>query len=202
MKNITGFILLLFTVPAVQVSAQNSLFSDVKAANIGDIITIVLAENISGSSTADSRKSSNVDGSTSGTMTGNFLPFEPTFGSNVRVNYGSDSRNLATQRQLLQGYFSVEIVNITPLGNLQVQGSRRTIINGETHEMSLNAHVRSSDIDNRNRVLSYRLANAEISYQKIGGDLNQLKEGRGFLRRAIFIGVGVLLTSVVVANQF
>ncbi len=202
MKKIIGLVIFLFGLQSAELNAQNSLFRDVKAGSIGDIITIVLTENISGSSTADSRASSDMQGSTSGTMTGNFLPFEPTFGSDVRVNFGSNERNLATQRQLLQGYFSVEIVDITPLGNLQVQGTRRTVINGETHEMSLNAHVRSSDIDNRNRVLSYRLANAEISYEKIGGGVNQLTQSRGFLRRAVFIGVGVLVTSVVVANQF
>ncbi|MCH8557606.1 MAG: flagellar basal body L-ring protein FlgH [Balneolia bacterium] len=202
MKKFLGILVLLLSLQTFQVSAQHSLFRDMKAGNVGDIITIVLAENISGSSTADSRNSSNMQGGASGSMGGNFMPFEPTFGSDVRVNYGSDVRNLATQRQLLQGYFSVEIVEVTASGNLRVQGTRRTVINEETHEISLDALVRSSDIDNRNQVLSYRLANAEISYQQIGGGVRDITKRRGLLRRAVFIGVGVALTTAAVVQQF
>ena len=200
MKKIIGITMVLFIIQSVQASAQHSLYRDVKANQVGDIITIILAENISGSSTSDSRTTSNANGGTSGAMSGNFLPFEPTFGSNVQVNYGSDERNLATQRQLLQGYLSVEIVEVTPSGNLRVQGNRRTVINGEVHEMSLDGLVRSSDVDNRNRVYSYRLANAEISYQKQEG-MSQLTKRRSFFRRALFTGIGVALTSVVLVKE-
>lgn len=200
MKKIILLSCMLVAAQSLPLLAQHSLYRDVKAGKVGDIITIILAENISGSSTSDSRSASNANGSTGGGMSGNFLPFEPTFGSNVQVNYGSDERNLASQRQLLQGYMSVEIVEVTPTGNLRVQGSRRTVINGEVHEMTLDGLVRSSDVDNRNRVLSYRLANASISYEKQEG-LRQLTKKRSFFRRALFTGVAVGLTSVVVLRE-
>jgi flagellar L-ring protein precursor FlgH len=197
MKKIIGITLAMMIIQTVQVSAQHSLYRDVKANKVGDIITIILAENISGSSTSDSRTTSNSDGRVSGAMSGNFLPFEPTFGSNVQVNYGSDERNLANQRQLLQGYMSVEIVEVTPAGILRVQGSRRTVINGEVHEMSLDGFVRTSDVDNRNRVYSYRMANADISYEKQEG-LKNLTKKRGFFKRALFTTIGIAVTTVAV----
>src|SRR5690625_8005868 len=43
-------------------TAQNSLYRDVKANGVGDIITVILAENISGSSSSDARSSSNAAG--------------------------------------------------------------------------------------------------------------------------------------------
>jgi len=197
MKKIIGACLILFITQSVQVFAQHSLYRDLKANRVGDIITIILAENISGSSTSDARSASNADGNTSGSMSGNFLPFEPTFGSNVQVNYDSDERNLASQKQLLQGYLSAEIVEVTQSGNLRIQGTRRTVINGDVHEMSLNGLVRSSDVDNRNRVYSYRMANAEISYEKQEG-LKSLTKKRGFFKRALFTGIGVAVASVAV----
>jgi len=180
--------------------AQVSLFSDVKASQVGDIITIVLTENISGSSTADARKSSNANGSASGSVSGNFIPFEPSFGSGAQVNYGSDERNISNQRQLLQGYMSVRIVEVTPLGDLIVEGNRSTQINGETHEMQLTGTVRSKDVDSQNRVLSYRVANANISYQQKGG-LNEFTKRRGIIRRVVLGAVGLGLGAAILVDQ-
>lgn len=200
MKKIIGFCLIIFTLQSVDLFGQHSLYRDIKANNIGDIITIILAENISGSSTSDARTASNSDGTASGAVSGNFLPFEPTFGSNVQVNYDSDERNLASQKQLLQGYMSAEIVEVTSGGNLRVQGTRRTVINGDVHEMSLNGLVRTTDVDNRNRVYSYRMANAEISYEKQEG-LKNLTKKRGFFKRALFTGIGAALTAAILLHE-
>jgi flagellar L-ring protein FlgH len=181
-------------------TAQTSLYRDVKANQVGDIITVVLVENISGSSTSDARRSSNANGSATGSVSGNFIPFEPTFGSGVKVDYGSDSRNLASQRQLLEGFMSVQIVDVTPLGDLIVQGTRVTEINGETHEMSLKGTVRPNDVDSNNRVLSYRVANANISYQKKGGFAEATKR-RGLMRRIVYTGVGLALGAAILARE-
>lgn len=200
MKKIVGICFILLVSQYAQVFAQHSLYRDLKANRVGDIITIILSENISGSSSSDARTASNTDGGTASDVSGNFLPFEPTFGSNVQVNYDSDQRNLSSQQQLLQGYLSAEIVEVTPGGNLRIQGTRRTVINGEVHEMSLEGLVRSNDVDNRNRVYSYRMANAEISYEKQEG-LKNLTKKRGFFRRALFTGIGIAVASVAVLRE-
>lgn len=187
-----------FNAPVI---GQISLYQDIKAHQEGDIITIVLRENISGSSTSDSKTASNSDGSMAGSASGNFLPFEPTFGSDVRVDYGSDERNLASQKQLLEGYMSVQIIEVTPSGDLVVEGSRVTDINSEKHEMTLKGIVRPIDIDNRNRVLSYRVANAEISYHQEGGRFSGVTKKRGFLRRTLFAGLGVALSAVIIVRE-
>lgn len=192
-------VLLLLISMTTTAAAQNSLFSDVKASQVGDIITVILTENISGSSTADARKSSSANGSASGSVSGNFIPFEPTFGSGAQVNYGADERNLSNQRQLLEGLMSVQIVEVTPLGDLIVQGTRSTEINGETHEMKLTGTVRQNDVDSRNRVLSYRVANADISYQQKGG-LNEITKRNGRIRRIVLGGIGVALGAAIFMN--
>ncbi|WP_340103555.1 flagellar basal body L-ring protein FlgH [Rhodohalobacter sp. 8-1] len=180
--------------------AQQSLFSDVKANQVGDIITVVLTENISGSSTADNRRSSNSNGSASGSVSGNFIPFEPTFGGDAQVNYGADAQNRSNQRQLLEGLMSVQIIEVTALGDLIVEGTRSTEINGETHEMSLTGIIRQNDVDSRNRVLSYRVANANISYQQKGG-LYEITKKQGRIRRIVLGGVGLVLGAAIFMNQ-
>jgi|TARA_A100001015_G_C14664987_1_gene584554 flagellar L-ring protein precursor FlgH len=177
--------------------AQFSLYSDVKAKRVGDIITVVLRENLQGSSTTDSKVTSNSNGQATGSLSGNFLPFEPVFGSGVSVNYGSDQKNLATQRQLLEGYVSVQIVEVTEQGDLIVEGKRQTEVNGEVHEMSIAGTVRVNDIDGRNQVLSYRIANAAISYQKMGG-IKDKKGSRGILKKVVFGGLGAGLAAAAI----
>ncbi len=180
--------------------AQTSLYRDIKAHQVGDVITIILMENISGSATSDANQTSSADGSTSGSATGSFLPIEPVFGANTSVNYTSDERNLASQQQLLEGLMSVQIVDVSPSGDLIVEGSRATDINGERHRLTLNGIVRPTDVDSHNRVLSYRVANADITYEK-EGRLSELSKRRGFLRRTVFMGVTMGLGAVILMNE-
>lgn len=182
------------------VFAQFSLYSDVKAKKVGDIITVVLRENLQGSSTTDTKVTSNSNGQATGSLSGNFMPFEPVFGSGASVNYGSDQKNLATQRQLLEGFVSVQIVEVNDQGDLIVEGKRQTEINGEVHEMSIAGTVRVNDIDGQNQVLSYRIANAEISYQKMGG-MRDNKGSKGILKKVVFGGIGAGLAAAAILRS-
>lgn len=183
------------------ISAQNSLYQDVKANQVGDVITVILQESTSGSSTSDSKLSSSAGGSAAGSMTGNFLPFEPTFGSDATVNYGADQKNLSNQRQLLEGFVSVQIIEVTPNGDLIVKGNRITEVNGEVHEMKLDGVVRPTDVNNRNEVLSYRIANANISYLKKGGVSRKTRD-KGLIKKVAFgaltagLGAAVIMQSL------
>ena len=117
-----------------------------------------------------------------------------TFGADAEVNYESGNQVSTNQGQLLEGYMSVEVVETTSTGNLIVEGSRSTEINGEKHQIDLEGIVRPLDINGRNQVLSYRLANAKINYEKEGG-LKSVTKKEGFLKRAVLtvagIGLGV-----------
>ncbi|MFP8488635.1 flagellar basal body L-ring protein FlgH [Gracilimonas sp. Q87] len=181
-------------------SAQKSLYRDVKANTVGDVITVILLESTNGSSTSDARLSSSASGSAGGSMSGNFMPFKPTFGADATVNYGSDQKNLSNQRQLLEGFISVQIKEVTPNGDLIVEGNRLTEVNGEVHEMMLNGIVRQNDVNSDNEVLSYRIANANISYQKKGG-INPKTKNRGILKKAAIGVVSLGLSAVVILKQ-
>ncbi|MBO6793887.1 MAG: flagellar basal body L-ring protein FlgH [Balneolaceae bacterium] len=199
-KNLITLTILGFLCLSGDVLAQFSMYSDVKAKRVGDIITVVLKENMQGSSTTDSNVQSSVNGQASGSLSGNFMPFEPVFGSGASVNYGNDQKNVATQRQLLEGYVSVQIVEVTEQGDLIVQGKRQTEINGEVHEMSISGTVRVNDVDGRNQVLSYRIANAHISYQKMGG-MKDNKRSKGLIKKVIFGGIGAGLTAAAILKS-
>lgn len=177
--------------------SQHSLYEDPKAAQVGDILTIVLQENITGSTSSDAQNSSNADASAGGSVSGNFIPFQPTFGSDAEVNYDADEAASTNQGQLLKGRMTVEVVELTPSGNLVIEGSRSTEINGEKHHIDLTGVVRRTDIDGENQVLSYHVSNAEINYEKEGG-VKGLTKKEGFLKRAALTAVGIGLAAVAV----
>lgn len=201
MKNALFTLVLLGCIlSAIPAAAQRSLYRDVRASQVGDIITVVLAENISGSSTRDSRSATNSAGSTAGSLGGNFIPFQPTMSADAANGYNNEDRFLNSQQQLLQGNMSVRIIEVTSGGDLIVLGTRMTEINGELHEVKLTGTIRPRDIDSMNRIPSYRVADAEISYQKKGG-LRQAARRPGLGRRLVYYGVGAALGAAIIARE-
>lgn len=196
----TFFLLIVISFVAIQgLRAQQSLYSDIKAHNVGDVITVILMENISGSSTTDAHTKSNTDGSASASAKGNFIPFAPEFGSDATIDYTSDENITADQHQLLQGNLSVKIEKVTPNGDLIVSGSRLTEIDGETHKITLHGMIRPSDIDSENRIPSYKVADAEIVYRKKEG----LRHGfhrPGTFRKMLFGVLGITIGAAIVMN--
>ena len=69
LKTIVQAILVMFLVFAAVIVAnsQRSLYQDFKAHNAGDIITVLLVENVAGSSTLNASSQSNVNGTATGT---------------------------------------------------------------------------------------------------------------------------------------
>jgi len=188
---VAGTVFILLIMGCVQsLKAQQSLYRDLKAHRVGDVITVVLEENISGSSTTDSNTKSNTDGSGSVSAKGNFIPFEPEFGSDAKFDYNSNENITADQSQLLHGNMSVRIEKVSDNGDLIVSGNRMTEINGEVYKISLKGIVRQNDIDSDNRVPSYKVADAEIVYRKKEG----LRKGihrPGTFRKLLFGILGI-----------
>lgn len=187
-------ILFAFITPA---SAQYSLYSDIKAHQPGDVLTVILAENISGSTSTDASTESNTSGSAESGVTGNFLPFEPVFGADATVNYNADEEISANQQQLLQGTLSVRIKEVTENGDLVIAGKRSTEINGELYKMSIQGYVRPTDIMNTNEVFSYRIADAKITYLKKGG-IAETRHKTGIGRKIIWGLVGIVTGAAVI----
>lgn len=198
-RNTVSVILLLLVV-AMPVWGQNSMYQDNAATQVGDIITVILQENISGSTSSDAQNSSGAAGAAGGSASSNFLPFQPTFGSDVQVNYDSDERVQTNQGQLLEGLMSVEVTDVTSTGNLVIEGSRSTEINGEQHIMDLRGMVRPRDINGRNQIMSYRVANAQINYEK-DGDFKGITKKEGFFKRVALTGVGIALGAAVLLKS-
>ncbi len=181
---IAGLILL----PGV-VAAQNSLYQDYKASQVGDAITVVLAENISGQSNTTASTKSNSTGKASGSVTGTLTKFLPVFGAGASLDYNTADNISSVQNQLLKGTLTARVEKVGANGNLYIVGKRSTEINGEIHTLDLEGYVRPQDISPDNSVLSYRIANAHITYLKKGN----VRHRPGFVRKTLFVVLGLAL---------
>ncbi len=155
-------------------SHSNSLYSDRKAQRIGDLITVVLNEQTSStkSSTVNVDKESNTTiGQNSDNTT--LLGTDPSLGAlNLATNLGGtrefSGEADADQSNSLSGNISVTVAGILPNGNLQVRGEKWLTLNRGDEFIRVTGIVRPEDVSPDNTVMSYKLANARITYSGRG----------------------------------
>ncbi|GAB5413244.1 MAG: flagellar basal body L-ring protein FlgH [Congregibacter sp.] len=148
-----------------------SLFTDTRAHEIGDIVSVVLIESTSAAKSADTE----LDKSSSTNIT------DPTiFGApvtiNGRYNLGVDMQSANTfegegssnQSNSLQGSIAVQVARVLPNGNLVVQGEKWIRINQGDEYIRLRGIVRPEDVSPQNTVPSTLIADARISYSGTG----------------------------------
>ena len=172
---------------------SGSLISDHKARNVGDIITVLIAENASASKeakTSSGRKSSisaaipNLIGLENSSLVQNSNPkvdmsnlASATFDNSFEGN-GSTSR-----KGELTASLSTQVIDTYPNGNLKIRGGKEVMLNGEVQIIYLTGIIRPVDITAANTVPSTKILNARISYTGKGsiGD----KQEPGWLTRTI-----------------
>lgn len=150
---------------------SSSLYSDSKARQVGDIITIELQE-----STQASKKAKNeYDSETKNTLnpiTGfGGLPIKH---GNRAIQLGLDAKNefagdaKADQSNSLTGSISVNVLRVYPNGNLMIRGEKWIGLNTGREYIRLTGLIRQQDIDASNTIVSTKVANARIEYSGTG----------------------------------
>ena len=150
-----------------------SLYGDIKAKRVGDIITIVLEEQTTATkSTSTSTTKSNDVSVTNPTILGSAaLPIGSkilNLGSSLESSKSFSGEGDSAQSNQLTGSVSVMVVKVLPNGNLVLRGKKRiTLSQGDEHVV-ISGIVRPVDVLPNNTVLSNKVANAEIIYNGSG----------------------------------
>lgn len=151
-----------------------SLVAEDKAAHVGDVLTVIVQEAASASSTADqsSQRSFNL----SANAKGGSADASP---HSVAAGIATDGDGIGrTQRSgKLLAQLSVRVTSVDPNGSLAVSGQQSLKINGEEQLITLSGIVRPRDITEGNTVLSSRIGNAHIRFEGKGFVTNQSKPG-------------------------
>ena len=159
-----------------------SLYTDRKAIQVGDVVTILLMEYSSGSNEASTNTGTQhtLDASSALSNSASILG---SFGVKAGVNSDQKSNGNTTRAGSLRGKLSARVVEMLPNDQLKLEGARKVVINGEEQTTILSGVVRRTDILSDNTVFSYLMSDAAITY-KGRGIVDQAQQP-GLLSRAI-----------------
>ncbi|MFL0809610.1 MAG: flagellar basal body L-ring protein FlgH [Agarilytica sp.] len=151
-----------------------SLFDDGKAAQIGDILTVVLQERTSSSKSSNIEIIKESDVSIAPTGLGTILGTTPNVvgGLNLNSAFGGDREFVgeadADQSNRLSGSISVTVTDVFPNGTLVVRGEKWITLNRGSEFIRISGLVRPEDISPDNSLSSTKIANARIAYSGTG----------------------------------
>jgi flagellar L-ring protein precursor FlgH len=150
------------------VGRSGSLFTDIKAHDVGDIITVKIYEdaqatNLSQTNTTKEGKFETSGGPGIGSL--DFIPLFGAAGENKNEYKGTGNNARAGN---LKARMTVRVVAMRNNGDLVVEGNRLITINNDTETLTLSGIVRPQDIGSDNTVDSYNIADAQISYRGKG----------------------------------
>lgn len=175
-------------------SARNLLFTDAKATDVGDIVTVIIDETATSSqkATTDVGKDASLDmdwtalfGVDRNLGVNNFLgsadPFDPRATASLSRN--TKGAGTTTREGTLSARISVVVIQTFPNGNFAIEGRRSITVNHEEQIVVLRGLIRKVDIDFDNTISSRYIANASISYAGEGVVADEQRVG--WLTRAL-----------------
>ncbi|NLY11596.1 MAG: flagellar basal body L-ring protein FlgH [Firmicutes bacterium] len=157
-----------------------SMFSDQKARQVGDLVTVLIVEKAQatqsvGSST-DSGSSFNI-----GPGTGVLADFIPLIGFGGGDEFSA--KGSVARQGSITAKMTTKVVEVYPNGNLKIEGRQKIQVNGEEQEIVISGIIRSKDIGPDNTIVSSLVADAEIDF--VGTGVIAEKQQPGIITRIL-----------------
>lgn len=165
------------------------LFQDTRARRVGDLLTIVVAEDVSVNNSEDRAldKSTEADANldfesaTGGGFGAQGATGMMDFGSSSSRSFGGE----ATYRsaRAFSGRISVTVMDVLPNGNLVISGQRKINVAGDERTLVVSGIVRANDIGPDNTINSRFIADMRMHY--VGQGVEQKFTNQGWLGRVV-----------------
>lgn len=172
-------------------SESTSMFSDQKARNVGDIVTIIISESSSASKQATTSTGRDTEISAgipnlfglenSSFITDSNLDLDNMVTGNFSNNF--DGEGTTTRKGNLTASLTTQVIERYPNGNLKIRGGKEVMVNNEVQIIYLTGIVRTIDITAANTIPSSKILNARISYTGQGALAD--KQQPGWLTRTL-----------------
>jgi len=167
---------------------DNPLFSDHKAMNVNDIVTIIISETAKSSNTGTKQLSENDSSnlnagvfSSGGASNGLVQKGVSSLNgfSDIGFKSASDStykgQGSATKDASFTTTISARIVKVLANGNYFISGRREILVDDQKQLIQISGVIRPYDIDQYNRINSTQISDAKILY-KTEGDMDRATE--------------------------
>ena len=157
---------LMLALPAAALHADNlynektyrPLASDKRAHLPGDVLTVMIYESSSALTSADTQLQRNNEVGIKASAD------RHAHSLNVGASNQFDGGGTVQRAGKLLAQMSVNIISVAPNGDLLVRGEQLLEINSDKQSIKVEGRVRTLDVSDANTVMSYRIADAKISY--------------------------------------
>ena len=153
-------------------SGYGNLFADDKAYREGDLITVLVVENMSGSGSADTKSSRDSDLGleiAAPTVMGKVTPVDtPVLGISEKNSAGFQGKGDTSRRAKLVATLSARVIRVYPNGNVYLSGTKKVRINNDLQTLTIAGMARPTDIANDNSILSSQLSDMYVEYNGEG----------------------------------
>jgi flagellar L-ring protein precursor FlgH len=153
-----------------------SLYGDIHAHSVGDVLTVTIAENTSATSTATTKTAQDDNVSAFG-GTGLVQSFFRSLTLSATNSRSGDGTGSTTRAGSLVTTLSVLVKEVLPNGTLRIEGTRVVGINRETQKVTFSGIVRPEDIASDNSIASNLIAGVEVRYDGKGLVSEQQRPG-------------------------
>lgn len=184
MKKIIIFLLIFLLLPfTLKIKGQDfgrgqSLFSDIKAHRVGDILTVNIVEQNRATSQVESKTEKSGEASLSGGPgVGPLLRFIPLFDAEAKMKNDFEGKGENLRSGSVRARMSVTVVEVRPNGDLVIKGNRVLGISKDKETLTLSGVVRTKDITPDNTIESYLIAEAEVTYTGKGNTNTSARPG-------------------------
>lgn len=157
-------------------SSYASLVEDNRARRVGDVLTIRLVERTQATKSASAKTSreSNIGLTLPDAKPFNQIP-QGLFSGGANSSF--DGSGTAAQANQLSGEITVTVAQVFSNGTMLVRGQKLMTLNRGEEYIQFSGIVRPEDVAPDNRVLSTRVANAQITYSGTGEIANNSRQG-------------------------
>jgi flagellar L-ring protein FlgH len=152
---------------SLYVHGNDNLFTDSRAAKVGDVVTVIIEMNEKAeldNSSERSRTSRAGLSSDWGWGTSSGTPKSGNFGAGVNSTSGSSGDGTIERSEKIKLSVAAVVTKVLPNGNLVISGSQEVRVNFEMRVLNVAGIVRPRDINGQNTVAYEKVAEARISY--------------------------------------
>jgi len=172
-----------------------SLFSDVRARKVGDVVVIRIEEDPQAQMNANTKtsRSSGIGAKLKffGLMdqlaknNPGYFAENPGDDDLIKSALSSDftGKGSSDRGANVKAYITATVVKVLPNGNLYIRGRREIMVNNETQYIFVSGVIRPEDINTANEISSTYIADAKIMYS--GSGVIAEKQQPGWLGRAL-----------------
>ena len=149
--------------------AGRPLFEDQRPRNTGDIITIVIAENVNATKSSAANAARNASEAFAVPVTpGIFGGLFHNTNLSASGSNGFNGAGGASAANTFNGTLTVTVTGVLPNGNLEVSGEKQMLINQGNEFVRFSGVVNPTTISGTNPVFSTQVADAKIEYSAKG----------------------------------